>query len=46
MCKHDVISINRYYAFSEALLGKSCPCGAAMAQVRGFREVEVLNPET
>jgi len=36
MCKHDVISINRYYASSETSLGKSGPCRAAMAQVRGF----------
>jgi hypothetical protein len=37
MCKHDVISMNRYYAFSETRLGKSGPIGAAMAQFLGFR---------
>jgi hypothetical protein len=30
LCKYDVISINRYYAFSETTLGKSGPCGAVV----------------
>ena len=37
MCKHDVISINRNYAFSETALGNSGPSGAAIAQFLGFR---------
>jgi len=31
-CKHDVISINRYYAFSEAALRKRDSYGAEKAQ--------------
>ncbi len=53
MRRHDGISINRYEAFSETALGKSGPCGAAIAQfiglrcqVSGVRELrcEILKP--
>jgi hypothetical protein len=37
MCKHDLISIIRYYAFPETVLGKSGSSGAAMAQFKGVR---------
>jgi len=50
MRKHDVISINRYYAFSETTLEKSGPFRAASTLIIyiGFRcqEGKSQNPET
>jgi hypothetical protein len=48
MCKYDVISIIRAYAFSYTAPGKSGPGEAARAQFVGFgcQGSDVLNPDT